>query len=125
MVECDWVPPRGWSTDLRGSTPPAQLPDGTWLGTFHTHSLKHEYHTGFYRFSPRQPWLVLGASRTPVWGPEDSRIQKPWRYGIPNYFPMSLQVEGDLVRVAAGIAGTQVVVDHLSLDDILKDMAPI
>jgi hypothetical protein len=126
VTELDWCLPKGWLTDIRGSTPPVDLHDGTWLGTFHSHSPKHAYHTGFYRFKAHQPWLVISASRTPVYGPEDTQdAPKPWRYWIANVFPSSMQIEGDLVRLCSGLSGVQVAIDHFSLKDILEDMVPI
>jgi hypothetical protein len=125
ITETDWTPPPGWLPDLRGSTPPIQLQDGTWLSTFHDHDASQTYRVGFYRFATGKPWRVVSASRSPVYDLKDAIVKRPWRYNVPNVFPLSLHLHGDLLRVAAGISGVQQVVDHFSLKDVMADMATV
>jgi hypothetical protein len=131
-VECvsvrGWTPPPEWmsrlGSNLRGNTNPVELPNGDWLTTFHQVDPNGSYYTGFLAFhSDFSPFLC---SRRFELGPEDT---KPWvdnpRYGKFAAFPLSMQIEGDLIRLCGGSNGHRVTVWHFSLEEVLSNMEPV
>lgn len=104
---------------------PVLLPDGTYLGVIH---LKMEerwsYFSGFYRFTQGPEWKVVAMSQVPVIRPEHAIGDAP-----PSQpacvFPMSLQIEGDLLRVMAGSRDVNTLALHFSLKEVLGHMKPV
>jgi len=126
----DWQAPhwrREWGQEFRGSTPPVQLPDGTWLSTFHTVT-RDGYRHAFFRYSGEPPFKVFAVSRRHVLSPADA-TGRNWRQrNDPRrrcIFLMSMQIEGDLVRLAGGDNDCASVVLEMSLCQILEDMVNV
>lgn len=121
--------PLSWNvkgaSEYRLNTTPARLPDGTYLAMVH---IKVEetwyYYNGFYRYEGRAPWRVLGMSPIPALLPDHAYgplLRHPQRC----VFPVSLQAEGDLVRVAGGSNDSRAIILHFSLKEVLDSLHPV
>jgi hypothetical protein len=129
LVSQEKFKPHDWkisgTSEYRLSTPPAQLPEGCYLSTVHK---KREgdwhYWTGFYIFEGLPPWRVISMSPEPMLHPKDA-IGPGMRHCPTLVFPVSLQVEGDLVRIGAGSNDSMSIVLHFSLRDVLASLKPV
>lgn len=112
-------------TEVRLSTPPVLLPDGTYLSTWHYRSRWFpDYYSGFYRFEGEPPWKVIDMSGAPVFTPGMAH-NTPQRYPMSCVFLSAMVVDGDVVTLSGGVNDTTVPIFTMSLKEILGSLRKV
>lgn len=112
-------------TEVRLSTQPVMLADGSYLSTYHYRGRWFpEYYSGFYRFEGEPPWKVIDMSPAPVFTPGMAH-NTDQRYPMACVFLSSMVIEDDVVRISGGVNDTTVPIFTLSLKEILASLRKV
>jgi predicted GH43/DUF377 family glycosyl hydrolase/predicted O-methyltransferase YrrM len=131
VSEAAWKLPKGWPPewhgDLRLSTNPVRLRDGTYLSTFHSSVPRVGYFSGFYRFNGSLPFRVLEVSLRPIITPADAtelnlRYQ---RSGVVFLQSMVLDQDCRGIRLTGGDNDHSVVALDLQLSTIVTGLVAV
>lgn len=95
------------------------------LGMMHWKDKDRAYYHAFYTFSAKPPFELLRVSKEPIWGSSETPELPLGDVGLRLYYPLSMEQDGDYVRISGGINGSAVFVATLLLKDILDSLRPI
>jgi predicted GH43/DUF377 family glycosyl hydrolase len=129
IYETFWENPWFVKENLRGNTNAVMLPDGNYLGTFHTVTRKnilHYYDNGFYIFEGKPPFTVTHISKQTYLRAEDA-IEPYFRKAgiILCTFPVGMVLEKDKIIISYGDNDSCVKILELSLNDVMDIMVNV
>lgn len=127
--ETSWLSPWFLQEFKRGNTNIIQMPDGNYLGTFHTVQLNHQMHyydNGCYVFEGKPPFRVLRCSRR-CYLPAEAAIEPHFRKEgrITVCFPVGMVAEDNKLLISYGDNDSSVKIAETTIERMLSTTLPV